>query len=222
MAGRQKPRYLVQKEVTINGDIKANCFDLNEEGMYIQTENPFGPNNVLNLSFDVDGSPVKVKATVRHLDPGFGFGVRFITLSAEDKVTISRALAALEQPQEYTTVLLVDKDERCRTVYKYALQQEGFKVLDMASGNDAFKILQQTPPDAVIVDNQIEGINAFKILQFMQTKEELKTIPAIMLTTRFIPDEADKVQSLGVRDYLIKFKTTPKSLADKVKLFLGE
>jgi hypothetical protein len=43
-----------------------------------------------------------------------------------------------------------------------------------------------------------------------------------MLTTRFIPEEADKVQSLGVRDYLIKFKTAPKALSDKVKDFLSE
>ncbi len=222
MHGRQKQRVLLQKPVKINGNMDAICFDLNEEGMYIQTEAKFAASSVVNVDFEIDGRAIKVKASVRHLDEGFGFGVKFINLPPQDKIAIKEALHLSGQlSQDLPTVLIVDGNDQSRAIYNYTFQQEGFRVVETRNGNDAFKILQQTRPDFVVIDNKIEGINAFKILQFMQTRDDLKEIPAIMLTTRFVANEADKTLSLGVKEYLVKSSTSPKVLIDKVRSILG-
>jgi CheY-like chemotaxis protein len=223
MHGRQKQRVLVQKPVKINGNMDAICFDLNEEGMYIQTDAKFATSSVVNVDFEIDGRPIKVKASVRHLDEGFGVGVKFINLQPQDKMVIKEALNLNGQPsQDLRTVLIVDGNDQSRAIYNYTFQQEGFRVIETRNGNDAFKILQQTRPDFVIIDNKIEGINAFKVLQFMQTRDDLKEVPSIMLTTRFVAHEADKTLSLGVKEYLVKSSTSPKVLLEKVRNILGE
>ncbi len=222
MHGRQKQRVLLQKPVKINGSMDAICFDLNEEGMYIQTEAKFATSSVVNVDFEIDGRPIKVKASVRHLDEGFGFGVKFINLQLQDKIAIKEALHLNGQlSQDLPMVLIVDGNDQSRAIYNYTFQQEGFRVVETRNGNDAFKILQQTRPDFVVIDNKIEGINAFKILQFMQTRDDLKEVPAIMLTTRFVANEADKALSLGVKEYLVKSSTSPKVLIEKVRSILG-
>jgi len=223
MHGRGKPRVLVQKPVLINDSIKAHCFDINEEGMYIQTDAEFRSKDVIDLKFEIDNRNISVKASVRHLEPGFGFGIRFINLTAEHKALLIRFLKVKgfsEQPLKIA--LLIDANVQSRAVYKARLQQDGYSVLESSTGTEAFKILQITRPDIVILDIQIEGINAYKLLQFMQTKPELKEVPAVILTTRFIPEEVDKVLALGVKDYLVKATTSPNNLCEKIKRFTRE
>jgi DNA-binding response OmpR family regulator len=171
----------------------------------------------------MDGRTIRAKATVRHLDEGFGFGVRFINLTPQNKILIKESLHLDGQAdQDVQTILFVDGNDQSRTIYNYMFQQEGFRVIDTRDGNDAFKMLQQTRPDFVIIDNKIEGINAFKILQYMQTREDLRDVPCIMLTTRFMAQESEKTLSLGVREYLVRSSTSPKALVEKVKNILGE
>jgi CheY-like chemotaxis protein len=223
MNARTKPRVLTQKEVTINGSIHAHCFDINEEGMYIQTETVFTSKDVIDLNFEVDGKIISVKASVRHLEPDFGIGVKFINLGPEDKAALGKFITIKSSAESgLKLVMIVDSSEQQRAVYKYRLQQDGCGVIEAANGTDAFKILQLTQPDIVVLDNQSEGINAFKLLQFMKTKAELKDIPAIILTSRFIPEELNQAMSLGIKDYLVKATTSPNKLSEKVLKLLNK
>ncbi|MGE5301594.1 MAG: hypothetical protein ACM3MB_11660 [Acidobacteriota bacterium] len=55
----------------------------------------------------------------------------------------------------------------------------------------------------------------------MQTRNDLKGVPAIIVTTRFVANEAGKTLSLGVKEYLVKPSTSPKVLIEKVRDSLG-
>ncbi|MBI5640768.1 MAG: response regulator [Nitrospirae bacterium] len=217
MNERTKPRVLIQKEVTINGLINAFGFDLNEEGMYLQTDVEFRQNDIVTVDFEIEGRQLSIKAAVRHIEPGFGFGVKFVNLSPDYKTTLARFLKISGAAESNLKIaLIIDGNSQTRAVYKTRLNHDGFNVIEATNGSEAFKVLQLTKPDIVVLDIQIEGISAYKILQYMQTKEELKCVPTLMLATRFIPEEAQKLLSLGCKDYLIKGTTTPKIFSEKV------
>jgi CheY-like chemotaxis protein len=223
MNARTKPRVLTQKKVVINGDIQAHCFDINEEGMYIQTETVFKSKDVIDLNFEIDTKNIEVKASVRHMEAGFGFGVKFINLDPGDRDALNKFIAIKSSAESgLKLVLLVISSEQQRAVYKYRLQQDGCSIIESANGTDAFKVLQLTQPDLVVLDSQCEGINAFKLLQFMKTKEELKDVPAIILTSRFIPEELNQAMSLGIKDYLVKATTSPNKLSEKILKLLED
>ena len=223
MNARTKPRLLTQQKVVINGKIHAHCFDINEEGMYIQTDKTFNSKEVIDLKFDVNGKEIAVKASVRHLEADFGVGVKFINLGSADKTALSKFITVKSSAETgLKLVMIVDSSEQQRAVYKYRLQQDGCSVIEAANGNDAYKVLQMTQPDIVVLDNKSEGINAFKLLQFMKTKSELKDIPAIILTSTFIPEELNQAMSLGIKDYLVKSTTSPNKLSEKVLKLLDK
>jgi len=222
MGDRVKPRILTQLEVTINGTLKAYCFDINEEGMYVQTERDFKESSLINLDFSIDGTQLNLRAAVRHIEPGFGFGVKFISPAPADKTALKRFVTAKSGADSSLKIaLLVDSNEQSRSVYKYRLTHDGFGVIEAKNGSDAVKLLQLTKPEVVIIDMQTEGISVYKILQYMQTKEELKYVPSLIMTNRFVPEEAEKLLGLGCRDYLIKATTTPHTFSEKVKKLLA-
>src|SRR4030042_4405559 len=92
MSDRKVERVLIKKDVLINERLKAHALDISEGGMYIHTEADFNPGSVIELRFDVDDEPVKVKARIQHVQLGVGIGVKFIGLFHEDATRIKRLL----------------------------------------------------------------------------------------------------------------------------------
>lgn len=226
MSGRKAERILIKKDVTINGILKALAFDISEGGMYICTQAEFIPGAMLDLSFDVDDVPIKVKARVRHTQPGVGIGVRFGGLSQEDSIRIKRLLQTFSRvfPVEVSgrkKVLLVDDDAQTRSIYKMRLFQDGFYVIEASNGLEAIRSMQDSMPDIIVLDLWMECMDGFKVLQLMQMNPDLKMIPVLVLSARSVPADVEKAIGLGAKEYLVKMTTTPKRLSQKVKEVLG-
>ena len=225
MSNRKVERNLIRKDVIINGVLKAQAIDMSEGGMYIHTEADFIPGAILELSFDVDNRPIKIKAKVQHAQSGIGIGVKFIGLSHADSIKIKQMLERLQHVSPVGVsgkkkVLLVDNDERSRTVYKTRLLQDDFTVIEASKGLEAFKIIQDSRPDIIILDLWLEGMDGFKLLQLIQINPDLKMIPVMILSTRCVPGDVEKAMALGAKDYLLKMTTTPIKLSEKIRTIL--
>lgn len=226
MRDRKAERVFLKKDVTVNGNLKAQAFDISEGGMYIYTHTDFNPGSVIELSFDIDDEPVKMKAIVRHTQPGVGIGVKFIGLSNEDSVRIKSILQSLSHVSVAAVagkkkVLLIDNDIRSKSVYKTRLLRDGFSVMDASNNTEAIKLLLESKPDIVVLDFWTEGIDGFNILQFMQTTPDLKKIPVLVLSARSVTADVEKAAQLGARDFLLKMTTTPIRLSEKIGDILG-
>lgn len=226
MRDRKVERVLIKKDVIINGSLKAQAFDISEGGMYIHTEADFTPGSVIELRFDVDDEPVKVKARIQHTQLGVGIGVKFIGLPHEDAMRIKRLLEKLQHvsPVEVPgkkKVLLIDNDVRSKSVYKMRLLRDDFTVIEASNYPEAVKLLQDSKPDIVVLDIWQEGIDGFKILQLMQINPDLKMVPVLILSTRSVPTDVEKAMALGAKDYLLKMTTTPIKLSEKIRAISG-
>ena len=62
-----------------------------------------------------------------------------------------------------TTILVVEDDERIRTAVRLALQKEGWKVLDAATGEEALQIFQSEKCDILLIDIMLPGIDGFEL-----------------------------------------------------------
>ncbi|MEW6416872.1 MAG: response regulator [Nitrospirota bacterium] len=226
MDNRKEKRVLIKKEVVINDSIKAYVLDISKGGMYIYTQVEFITGAILKLSFDVDNRPIKIKAKVQHAQPGIGIGVKFIGLSRQDSIKINDLLERLHHVYPVGVsgkkkVLLVDNDPQSRTVYKIRLLQDDFTVIEASNGLEAFKLLQDSMPDIVVLDLWLDSMDGFKILQLMQMNPDLKMIPVLILSTRCVPLDIEKAMALGAKDYLLKMTTTPLKLSEKIRAILG-
>ncbi|MEO1059723.1 MAG: winged helix-turn-helix domain-containing protein, partial [Actinomycetota bacterium] len=83
---------------------------------------------------------------------------------------------------------------------------------EAADGNTALELLDADPPDLVVLDMMLPGVNGLDILRRVRSSSE---IPVIMLTAR--AEETDRVSGLelGADDYVVK-PFSPRELAARV------
>jgi DNA-binding response OmpR family regulator len=98
-------------------------------------------------------------------------------------------------------ILLVDDDALLRRSLAFNLQQAGFSTIAAASAEDALAMVRQDPPDLVILDIGLPGMDGLDALRHFR---ESMSVPIIFLTAR--RREFDQVLGLelGADDYVTK------------------
>ena len=218
---RKQPRVLTNMDVVINDSMRGLAFDVSEKGMYIHTtENKFARNSTIEVTFNVRCNAITTKAVVEHLQQGFGIGVRFINMPPHMSSALREFISSSESKlaeMDRKTVLLVVSDTRSRSFYKMSLMQGGFAVLEAASGQETLECLQQKRPDIVVMDLNVGGLSAVKILQLMRGRKNLQDVPAIVLSSNFLTEDVAQIIALGASNCLNKATTNPIVLCKKVK-----
>jgi len=115
-----------------------------------------------------------------------------------------------------TRILTVEDDERIRTAVKLALEDEGWKVDEAGTGEDALERFARTPADVVLIDIMLPGVDGFEVCRSIR---RLSDVPIIMVTAR--DDTHDIVAGLeaGADDYLTK-PFAPKELSARIRAML--
>lgn len=113
-------------------------------------------------------------------------------------------------------VLVVDDEPTVREVVVSYLRRDGHDVSEAADGHMALELLESDPPDLVVLDMMLPGVNGLDILRRIRASG---SIPVIMLTAR--AEESDRVAGLelGADDYVVK-PFSPRELATRVNVVL--
>jgi DNA-binding response OmpR family regulator len=111
-----------------------------------------------------------------------------------------------------TKVLVVDDEPTVREVVAGYLRRDGHDVAEAADGHVALELLEADPPDLVVLDMMLPGVNGLDILRRIRSDGD---VPVIMLTAR--AEESDRVAGLelGADDYVVK-PFSPRELAARV------
>ena len=115
-----------------------------------------------------------------------------------------------------TKILLVDDDPNIRQLVNLYLEKEGFEVSMADRGDAALKAFRQSPPDLMLLDLMLPGMDGWEVCREVRKTSNL---PIIMLTAK---DETfDKVLGLelGADDYIVK-PFDMKELVARIKAVL--
>jgi signal transduction histidine kinase/DNA-binding response OmpR family regulator len=99
------------------------------------------------------------------------------------------------------TVLVVDDEAHIRTLLRQELEASGYRVREAADGYDAISQSRSAPPDLIVLDVMMPGINGFDVVSVLRGAPETSSIPIIILS---IIDDRQRGQQLGVDRYLTK------------------
>jgi DNA-binding response OmpR family regulator len=113
-------------------------------------------------------------------------------------------------------LLLVEDEESIGSLVRAYLEQSGYRVAWVRSGEEALSNLDQLAPRLVILDIGLPGADGFDVCREIRTRS---AVPILMLTAR--DEEADRVAGLevGADDYVSK-PFSPRELAARVKAVL--
>ncbi len=78
------------------------------------------------------------------------------------------------------TILVVDDEESIRFLYREELEEEGYKVITAADGEEALRKVRKDDPDLITLDIRMPGMDGIEVLQ--RIREMNKDIPVIMST----------------------------------------
>jgi two-component system, OmpR family, response regulator len=99
------------------------------------------------------------------------------------------------------TILLVEDEAELARVVTRELEAAGFGVRHVVDGESALSSLSAQPPDIVVLDWMVPGIDGLEVLRRLR---QSSVMPVLMLTAR--SEEIDRVIGLevGADDYLTK------------------
>lgn len=114
------------------------------------------------------------------------------------------------------TILVVDDEETIREVVSRYLEREGFSVIEAADGFEALDAIRANPPDLIVLDLMLPGIDGLSLTQHIRQDRH---IPIIMLTAKGEPSDRIRGLDMGADDYMAK-PFSPQEVVSRVRAVL--
>jgi two-component system chemotaxis sensor kinase CheA len=125
------------------------------------------------------------------------------------RIVEDRKSAKGEMPKAKKAVILLAEDTPffARTTKSY-LESEGYEVIAVDNGRDAFELLSRQPVDAVISDIEMPLMNGLELVRAIRASESLKHLPVIALTSLSGDSNREKGLRAGFDLYEVKLDRT--------------
>jgi signal transduction histidine kinase len=121
-----------------------------------------------------------------------------------DESAMSPNGLASNTPERPACVLIVDDERANRDLLKVMLAPEGFLLLTASSGEEALALLAHQPPDLILLDVMMPGMDGYEVAGKIKGNPETSSVPIIMVTA--MDDHKARMLGLsaGVEDFLTK------------------
>ncbi len=102
-------------------------------------------------------------------------------------------------------ILVIDDEIENLKILDLYLKQRGYSTILSSYPKDAISIIEKEGPDLIILDIMMPEIDGFTLCKMIKEKDNIKDIPIIFLTARYL-DKKDLVTglNLGAIDYITK------------------
>jgi signal transduction histidine kinase len=105
--------------------------------------------------------------------------------------------------RESTLLIVDDRQENLSVLFEY-LNHMGFRVLVAESGQDALDLVQESPPDLILMDIMMPGMDGFETCRRLKSNPAAADTPVIFVTS--LSEAVDKLKGFeaGGVDYITK------------------
>ncbi len=102
-------------------------------------------------------------------------------------------------------ILIVEDDENSSLLLTTALEGMGHKAISAESGESALRMMYRSPPDLVISDVMMPGMDGFELCRIIKTDPQLSHIPLVFYTATFTePEDRELALTLGASRFIVK------------------
>lgn len=101
-------------------------------------------------------------------------------------------------------ILVIDDNIHDITLMRRLLERSGYAVRQAESGEEGLRVAAEVPPDCILVDGRMPGLDGYEFCRRIRTDERFRNIPILMLTGA---DSASAVISgleAGADDFVTK------------------
>ncbi len=102
------------------------------------------------------------------------------------------------------TIMIVDDTPENLNLLKNMLTSKGYRVMAFPDGEMALKAASKNPPDLILLDIMMPGMNGFEVASRLKSDDALKDIPILFISALTEIEDKVKAFSAGGVDYISK------------------
>ena len=129
------------------------------------------------------------------------------------------ALAAMPMPR--APILVIDDSLTTRMLEQSILESAGYEVDVATSGEEGIEKARGKQYGLFLVDVEMPGMDGFEFVSRTQADASLRTVPAILVTSRSAVEDRRRGEQVGARGYVIKGEFDQVYLLRLIREFMG-
>lgn len=102
------------------------------------------------------------------------------------------------------SILIVDDDADLRTILVRTFKRDPYTLLEAEDGADALRICQEQPPDLVLLDIMMPGLEGVTACEQIRALPGMQHVPILMVTALEDPQTIERAFKVGATDYITK------------------
>ena len=100
--------------------------------------------------------------------------------------------------------MIVDDDPLIRDVVRAVLEGGSYELLEAASGEEALRVARGQPPDVMLLDVMMPGLDGFEVASLCKDDARLRDVVVVMLTAKDAPEDRRRGLEAGADLYFTK------------------
>ena len=116
-------------------------------------------------------------------------------------------------------ILVVEDNPLNLKLVRDVLQFAEYDVIEAHSGEEALRTAEENPPDLVLMDLQLPGIDGTETLRRLREGPLKTDVPVVAVTALAMAEDRDRASRAGFDGYLEK-PISPRALPGQVEHFL--
>ena len=96
-------------------------------------------------------------------------------------------------------ILVVEDNHASREYLLYLLEHSGYEVQSATGGAQALKLVRSSPPDVIISDILMPGVDGFELIRRLRAEAASASIPVVLYSATYHQSEAQQLlKTLGL------------------------
>jgi CheY-like chemotaxis protein len=118
-------------------------------------------------------------------------------------------------------ILVVEDNERNLKLLRDVLEYAGYDVRVARTGEDGVTLAVKEPPDLVLMDLQLPGIDGMEALRRLRESPRTVDIPVVAVTAQAMKQDRERALEAGFNGYIEK-PISVRAFPDQVRGFLPD
>jgi two-component system cell cycle response regulator DivK len=102
------------------------------------------------------------------------------------------------------TILYIEDNAENRLLVRRVLQAEGYHVLEADTAKRALEVIQEQPPDLVLMDINLPEIDGYTLTSHLKSIPSMRKVPIIALTANVMRGDRERTLDAGCDGYIQK------------------
>jgi two-component system cell cycle response regulator DivK len=117
-------------------------------------------------------------------------------------------------------ILVVEDNDRNLKLLRDVLEYAGYEVRTARTAEDGITLAVSEPPDLVLMDLQLPGIDGIEALRQLRESQRTAGIPVVAVTAQAMKEDRERVLQAGFNGYVEK-PISVRAFPDQVRRFLS-